>query len=788
MRILHDSAPLAVPPSDGPGHPENCFRLWPWRARLRRAALVLCGLGLPGLARAQAPAWPVPDAALCAEFRIDARPRESEAGVLLFLPDGGLLPGRYPVVDVRDAAGNPLPSQLIWHNPSEGLALACGVPAAGDRVRVFVRGMATAPARPPAVLKPGLLLCTRPGEATLPAAQRLAAGWPPGADCRVRAVPYIGHRENPLGPDDNYISWYSGWFRLEREETIYFGTVSDEGSELQLDGRPVASWPGLHTRQEGAQGQFGRNVALTAGWHRLDYFHFEAQGAQEMMAVFRRGRDGSLPEQIPTEFFAHSGSASLESLAYRDGRRAAWVDGHQQAASYLWLGEVPVNQYRLRAETGSDEAGLACAWEFAGGQTLQGRTCTWLVAGEAPCPVTLVTSNRAGLARLSFPLFSGSPPRPAAVGNTHVRLDYRQTFLGMVQAVPSGREPGADWAPELWTILAGVLEPYRGGPIVQPLFERGERVIRRLPAAERWVLEDRLIESLRARSDVAPLQAWLRRLEEGERDRVRRFEWRAERVTAWLYDAGDVAAARREALLLREGLSDPDEIQIALIRLGDVERFSGNPDAAARQYGEAQERYRARNRPGAHAPTAALFESSDVPASPAGVPPGTRTTPPRMPGRAALPRVRTEDWKAYAVRDAAFLATVRSYLSQDAVADAFAEMRQWERQSPLAKLSGDYPLAEAQLYVRVGDDRRALRTLQAYRQGVDLTGALPDAMLLELQCLLRLQRREEARVLADEIIKRLPGHPAAVQARETLARLPAAAKEGPHEADAAARE
>ncbi|MDD5707887.1 MAG: hypothetical protein PHR35_18365, partial [Kiritimatiellae bacterium] len=709
--------------------------------------------------------WPVPAATMRADLRIDARPEETDAGLLIVLPDGGLLPGRYPVIEARAADGTPLPTQLLWHNPAESLVLVCAVPAAGDSLSLYLQGSGMPPPRPArAPFKPGLLLFTRVGNASLEAARRLPKLWPPAGDGRMGPVESVGNTENPFGPDDDYVSWYSGWFKLDREETIYFATISDEGSELRVDDAVAASWPGLHTRDTGARGEHGAQVKLAAGWHRLDYLHYEAQGPQEMQALWRRASAGALPVLIPPSAYVRCGETSLEALQYRDGRVGAWIEGGAQAGGYLWIGDRPVHHYRLNAQSGSAE-GLGFLWEFPGGLVVRGDECRWLTPEGKSCTVTLTSTNRAGATRQRLTLYSGKTPPASSLANEVTRLDYRRTFLEMVRAAPAGSDPAAAWDRDLWATLSALLEPYRGGPILQPLFASGAASIARLPAAERWSLEDRFVESLRLVSDTAPLLTWLARLEQSERDRARRFHWRAERVTALLYDAGETNAARREARMLRDSAGGPDETALALIRQGDVERVSGSPDAATRFYGEAQQRYRERHRPaGDSAAATAAFQSSGGGASAA-------ARPTRNPAPLAS-RARVEDWKNFTLQDAAFLATIRSQLEQQAVAEAFASLSRWELEAPLSKLGGDYPLAEAQLYAQAGDDRRALSALRASRRGGLMSAALPDLMGLELDALLRLRRESEARALAAEIVKRLEGHPLAKRASELLGRQP----------------
>ena len=98
-------------------------------------------------------------------------------------------------------------------------------------------------------------------------------------------------------------------------------------------------------------------------------------------------------------------------------------------------------------------------------------------------------------------------------------------------------------------------------------------------------------------------------------------------------------------------------------------------------------------------------------------------------------------------------------------------MHDWELEFPLSKMSGDYSLAEAEYFTTIGGYRRALRVLQAYRQGVDMSPFLADSMSLELECLLQLGKDADARSIGEIIVKRFPGHPAAEKARNLSATL-----------------
>ncbi|NLF21736.1 MAG: hypothetical protein GX590_01105 [Lentisphaerae bacterium] len=713
--------------------------------------------------------WLAPRATLRVEAAVHERPADDELGIYLAIPDGGLLP-RNPAVDVRDAHGKVLPHQILWHTPADALGVVFQPPAANEpRVFVYLSGSAGAMPRPAASpLKPSLFVFTRPGNPSLDHARRMASEWPPAQGAYGGPTDRIGVRWNPFGHDDHFSSWFTGWFKLDTRESLYLATISDEGSEVHLDGSLLVAWPGRHTRRDGARGQYGKQVTLEAGWHRIDYFHFEVDGDQEMCLVWRRGRDGkdALPVFMEGSAWGRTGRASVQRIDAADGRTVGWVEGNLQADGYLWTGNQPVHLHRLVCRGVAPAAGVAAAWDFGNGCVVPGAAaCTWLVSGAPTARQTgqLVVTSPAGVSRQTFRFTSFTTPRPHALGSPADRLLYRQAFLDRLRAVPAGQDPCAAWNGDLWSTLVEILEPYKGGPILGELFERGWRTLQTLPAEQRHALEDRWAETLRLLGDTARQLAWIERLEKETRERARQSRWREERVACHLYDTGDLAAARRSAVRLRELAGSPDEIQRAILRLGDVELFSGNRDLAARHYADAQMRYRGRGRLGGAEGLSRFEPSRAIRASEA-------------PGRAALRSLRSttgdlkpsDAWKLYAVNDAAQSATIRTYLDQGALAEAQTALTQWENDTPMSKLSGDLLLTEARLYIQAGDFRRAAALLAVCLGNDVMTSQLPDIMHLQLDTLMRLKRAPEARALAEEAVKRFPGLPVAGRAEAIL--------------------
>jgi TolA-binding protein len=122
------------------------------------------------------------------------------------------------------------------------------------------------------------------------------------------------------------------------------------------------------------------------------------------------------------------------------------------------------------------------------------------------------------------------------------------------------------------------------------------------------------------------------------------------------------------------------------------------------------------------------------------------------------------DWRSEAVRVTTYHETVKNLVNQRYFYEARDVLARWELEFPLSKLTGDYPLAEGLFCAAVGDDERAVATLSAYRRGVDISNFLPDAMSIELDCMVRLEQYDAVKELAADIQKRFPTHPVAVKA------------------------
>ena len=235
--------------------------------------------------------------------------------------------------------------------------------------------------------------------------------------------------------------------------------------------------------------------------------------------------------------WGRTGRAEAQRLVYADGRVAGWVEGHLQAEGYLWTGNQPVHRHRLDCRGVRTGDGAAVAWQFGDGASVTNADrCAWLVSGDPAARQTavLAVTTPAGVVRQTFRFASFTTPRAQALDRPADRLLYREAFLDRVRAVPRPADPGAAWSGDLWSTLVAVLEPYKGGPVLTELFDRGWKTVQRLPPDVRHPLEDRFAETLRLLGDTARQLAWIDRLEASERDRARQFRWSEERIDCLL--------------------------------------------------------------------------------------------------------------------------------------------------------------------------------------------------------------------------------------------------------------
>jgi TolA-binding protein len=208
-----------------------------------------------------------------------------------------------------------------------------------------------------------------------------------------------------------------------------------------------------------------------------------------------------------------------------------------------------------------------------------------------------------------------------------------------------------------------------------------------------------------------------------------------------MYCLNDLEGARKiiTPLLLSSG----EEGEWARIRMGDLEFLSHNLNEATQRYGEVQNRSKAGAvkasvvAPRLHGSTlsgpvkSADFAKKNVP----------QKSAVKSPAEFGAPGT-VADWKLSAIRDVAASETVGGLIEQGFYDEAFQALKTWERSFPLNKITGDYLLREATLYMALKDYKRARVILTAYCDQVDASNFLPEAMKMVRTCMLQMNEPE----------------------------------------------
>ena len=712
--------------------------------------------------------WAVPEATVRAEAQMSEAPSDPSAGVLAIVPDGGILPRPGPAPVVFDSQGRELKSEVVWHNPSEGLGVVYE-PSQDGKAFIYLKPRTGAPPSPgSSKFHTSLLLFTRTGNASLEAAQQAGANVLAASNTVMGPVGMIGQMENPFGSDDEYISYYAGWFKPPSPGKTYICTISCNGSICRVDGNIVANWPGLHGRDEGRKGQFGSMVDLGPGLHKIEYFHFRKTGIAEAQACWKLpdAKGDPTPVTIPVSAYVHSGRAGILRLSSRTGAPLAAFD--MRCLSYMWLKDKPVNLFQFQLRFPGDQAKDAvCTWLMENGLQVNDKEVLWLFEGNQVRSVTLNITTGSGTSRATRSVDLPVTPPNASINSPGYRLEYRTALLARCRAVPKTERPCANWSPDLWAILVGVCEPYKGRALLDEIFERSRQDLWTMDPADRHTLEDYFIDAVRY-TDQKRALAWLNKLEQEEKERDRRLHWQLLRIEFYLYDLNDSKKAWELAAELQTQASGSDYAVLALIRMGDIQRLQGNAEEATKLYARAQDMPRQVALPpsgGAGGKTSGRLARNKEEWERARQARSHSATNRQDTARLEATR---EPWKAEAVRASSYYATAHDLIQKGYLDEAGDVLQEWEIEVPLSKMGGDYPLAEAEFYMTIKDYPRAVRVLQAYRKGVEMSPFLVNAMSMELDALVRMNRQDEVKDLAALMIKKFPGHPVAERAQSAL--------------------
>jgi hypothetical protein len=720
-----------------------------------------------------AEAWRVDQAPVRFTVDLTTTPSHSSAGYFVRIPDGGVLPGPAPDPRVFDEGGTPLKSAILWQNKNSGLGLVFEPPQAGKSVTVYVAGGATLRVWTPETgLTPSPILCIRPGPCKREDAIQLGQLGVVGPLVQFRNEAGVtGHwkrdtltlamREDGVGRHPGGALYMLVHVDVTDPGNIWVSPISLSGKmEVAFDGEAVHV-----VKKNEKRGGEGANVNLKAGLHRLDVYGHNPNGGATgpMMFAWRTPRTSAAElggirpadlkypgtpmfevRQLTQREIVKSGRAEVREVQSRDGGPVA-VISYEPDYVYWFASEDSVLRYDFRALTAVQPTNTQYSWAFANnpGALANGQSLAWLLPGLSDQWVTLTATAGDRKSSSLVPLYAFSDKK-GSLENPRLRAGFREACLTMLKSYPPNVDPVERWDDAMWNNLFRSLELLKEDPLVEHIVtERWEAFRKRLPAERMELLEDLFFLETGYRD---PKRAIARAEEIAKKttNQTRAALMRLKQAEIMMYVQKDFDGARKVMMPLLTG--EESAADWAKIRMGDWEFLKTNLNEATRWYGEAQSHSK-HAKAGAE-PAAASGRSPGL-AGPVLVAEKRRAEekaarkgkePER--GKAMEPPPNVADWKVGAIRDVAASEEVANLMEQGFYLEAFRALRRWEHEFPLSKLTSDYILQEAKLYIWLGDYGRARMVLTAYCDQVDASNFLPEALDMVLKCMIYMKEPE----------------------------------------------
>jgi hypothetical protein len=743
--------------------------LWGWVL-----AVFLMGQGWA----AESGPWAVKDAPIRFVVELKENPSHPSAGYFVTLPDGGNLPGPFPDPVVFDEAGDLLVSGVLWHCPETGCGLVFQAPRKGTSVVIYVKGGKTPKLWTPASgITPSALLCEINGTAGRLAALKLGElgavtakvrfvnqAWSAGTWANTK-LPLAIQEWRPGGTAMYLLSYID----VKDPGPVWVAPQSRSGKmDIVIDGKMVAQ-----KKKNEKLGGVGGEVNLTAGLHQVELYGYNPEGGATgpMMFSWRtpkmtvaelggpRAADLRYPgtamcesRLIDDRDVVKSGEGEVLEIQSREGGLVAGFTFTPN--SVFWFpDETPLVQYSLNAWTKNNPPETVYSWRFDDDPKVlaKGAEINWISKSGTFCGVTLtaeLAGKRTSVRLVIYPHKSGG----SSMENPQTRKEFRLACYSMLAAYPDKVDPIANWDTSMWNNFFRVVEFQLKNPLLEYLVTHQWAYFRKALEPERKaILEDLFLYSMGERNPEEAMQ-WALEFSKDAPSHARAVVLQLKRAEIQMYVLGDLEGARKS---ITPFLADNGEGgEWAKIRMGDLEILARNLNEATRWYGEVQNRSKA----GSPEIAAAAVKSTQKPREAALSGPvlvadmrrkqlakaAANKAPEKQAEVNEAPQPNVAVWKLSAIRDVAASENIGNLIEQGFILESLGALRSWERAFPLSKISGDYLLREAKLYIAVKDYKRARLILTAYCELMDVSNFMGEALKLIRVCMIYMNEPDAA--------------------------------------------
>ncbi|MFH0938288.1 MAG: PKD domain-containing protein [Planctomycetota bacterium] len=232
-------------------------------------------------------------------------------------------------IRVVDRDGKPITHELLRLGPGDqaDILFECSGAQAGATYTVYF-GNSKAPTVKPWIAPAGVVMEVRKrangGCDTWTAYKKMFDASKELEGRVLRSKIFDGY--NPIGPNEDYVSYYRAHFIAPAAGSYTFATNSDDASFLLVNGTMVAEYPGKHGGWEGRFGNHNGKITLTAGTHKLEYYHVQYNGECGMIAGWQPPGNSNLRLMAEQNFapISRARAGAIESLSGKPTLDFAW--------------------------------------------------------------------------------------------------------------------------------------------------------------------------------------------------------------------------------------------------------------------------------------------------------------------------------------------------------------------------------------------------------------------------------------------------------------------------------
>jgi hypothetical protein len=726
--------------------------------------------------------WQVKDATVRYTVQLSVKPSHASAGYFVSIPDGGTLPSPRPEPVVYDAAGKLLKSAVLWHCKDTQCAMIFETPQRDGDVTIYFRGVQK-PAfwKPESGLTPSAILTQVTGTREKSAALKLANLGSVSSDVHISNQAWnAGNWKGnsiPLALWERYMDNGSAMYMLAHIEVtdpgrIWIGPLSRSGEmDVAINGKMLKK-----RKKNDKVGGVGAEIELSKGLHRVELYGYSHNNrvVGPMMFAWRTPKTsidqlgGERPPDlkypgtsmgescsIDAENVLKSGHCTILDVTARSGLVAAF--DFKCTELFAFPNEDDLLAYRMKAWKGRNPADAVYTWKIEqnGDALPQGSEISWLFSGEKYTRVTMSVEVGRKSAACSY-VFLPYTENSSSIDNQTTRQEFKLACYHMIKAYLPGNDPYAKWNDAMWNNFFRVQELNSANALLEFMItESWDHLKKKLAPERKALVQDIFLCTLSSRKPREALK-WCETFGSDEFSTARSASFKLRAADIKMYYLDDPQGADKEIAPLL--LSSGEGSELAKIKKGDLEFITGNLNAAIQRYGEVQSQSKTRTQ--VVLPDRLLPKFAE-PVEIAQDRPGRnrrRNMPKTEEQNTFVPLeapANVENWKLSAIRDVAASENVARLLEQGFYLEAYQALQIWERAFPMAKISGDYLLREADLYMALGDFKRARIILSAYCEQIDLSNFLPEAMNKVKRCMMEMHEpAAEIEKYEQEILKR----------------------------------